>query len=478
MKACLLFLCLGSFWIMRAQDHEADSLIAKALEKGFLQTAHRQYQLYRQDSALHPSQAAAFNASRILFISYYDNADTARAILQDFEHGLKPEKIIERHKLKLHDDWDYAYALEPLFVKQYFNKVCFPTHFRLTREDQVFENRQHFTSYKQIKANTFFYNLDGNEVQLMYFTEAYRPHTLSPMLSDALHYYSTLTKSQEVLYQPLYRLPADTASVDARRISDAWDLFPGQTVRPKEPNSKDSLARQAYQKEKQAYDKAFDSWQKSREQAFDARLKADPALKKAFDNYQAFLTKYPVSVRSTAGRLAADRLHLPGRINMRYGRRRSAMYYDAFNSFIRPAIEANDYPLFARSFFYLRLFKAEKQLDSLKTDFYGSRRQMFLGALAATLLKSPELFERQSGAGLMVVSDQEKRQVMSMIEAWLGSKPADELMLYYMAYLYQDLSGDLNVPKDETDYDEKLKAWLKPSRQIYYWLFNEEPEEQ
>lgn len=475
MKAWLLLLCLGSFWMMRGQDHK-DSLIRKALDGGFMATAQKQYQNYRKDSALQQAPAQSFKAARILFINYYDNADTARAILEDFKNGLKPERIVTKHKLALHDDWDYAYALEPVFVKQYYNKVCIPTHLRLTREDLVFENRSHLTSSKQVKANTFFYNSDDNEIRLIYFTEAYGPHELPPLLDDALDYYNALTGSKAILFRSLYRLPADTLGADARLISDAWDHFPGQPSRPKDPGSKDSLAQHAYKDQKQAYDKAFSNWENVREQAFNARLKTDPALKKAFDRYLAFLKKYPVAIRSPAGRMAAQRLDLRDRVSAGYYRHRSMMYHGVYDNFIKPSTDSNIYSLFARSFFYLRLSKNEKALDSVKTVFYRSRTQMYLGALGATLLSDPGLFQRQSGGSLDGLRDEEKLQVMKHIEAWLDAKPTDELMMYYMGSIYQDLANDLSYPKSEIDYDEKLKAHYQSNRHVYYWLFDEEPE--
>ena len=455
-----------------AQDQHQLQRIDSALQSGFLSKANTHYKTYQHDSAAAHIPGNSVMAAKFIYI-YYDNKDSLHLLKKDIKNKVTITTILKKYHLAIDNDYMYAYALDVLFLKPHYNKICFTPHLRLNRNDLVMDNTPGIKTRSQIDSGMYFMNQkDDTELELMYFYEKYKPHAMPAYLNDALHFYHTLTQSKTPIYTMAYRLDIKPRNPDGLLLDSLWRKYPGMPVRPASPISySDSALVSKYHKAVRVYDDSLNTWAKNRSAHFYKLVQSDSTIKPVFERYSNFIKNYPVYEYGQLTGELYQHFGISNRLTSYYARNTSVAYYRVHDVYMDFAIKNNNYSLFANAFYYICVRRMSKdnqnQLIELKQQFFKDLNKFYLGQMANIILKAPNLTMRQALGTSYCYNEATLRQQLKQIQSYLQSGAKDELMNYYMCLLFEIMLDDVS----DTDKEEAwFETYLKAHPAIELWL--------
>lgn len=472
MRKALLYMFFLSQLFSAGQEDGKIQRIDSALQQGFKAKADNYYKIYQQDSVAARIPKNAVMAARFIYINY-DNKDSIPLLKKDIKNKVPIKTIIKKYHLKEDDDYVNAYALDALFLQPYYNKICFTSHLRLSRNDLVMDNTPCIKNRSQIDSGMYFINHQNEDkIELMCFYEKYKPHTLPSYLNDALHYYQTLTQSKTPVYTMAYRLNIKPQNKDGVILDSLWTNYPAKPIPPvSSAYSIDSVMVKQQLKNLKIYGSNLTEWEKNRTENFNRLVKTDSIFKQAYQRYSLFIKNYSVIEYNQLTMELLHRFGITNRLTSYYARHTSAAFYRIHDLYMDSAIKYNNYGLFAKTFYYtqVRGLNRENQakLDSLRKMFFKDLNKMYVGQLANVILKSPNLMMRQTLGTNYCYHEETLRNQIEQIQTHLKTNPKDELMNYYLCVLYETMLDDV---KDADKEEEWFEKYLKENPAVELWL--------
>ncbi len=403
--------------------------------------------------------------AKVLLITYSEDSATLKSIYKDLAAQIHFETIVEKYKLEEFEDYYYDFFLfEPVFLKQYFNKIlfhCFPVPNRF--KNLAFENTEGYTSISDFKKGTRLIDTT-DELLCIQFLDTFTHHPLPAFINKAMNYYETISGNSDILYYKLDRFitsyPPNIDSLNAK-----WEKFPGEPDEPQRPeHDTDKITREKYKKETKNFEKLNALYEKDRCNFFRKHYNNNPIDKeniKVFTNFsiENYLWFAP----------SEEQLSCIG-ITNRYPNQYFAPGYYKYSrtrhrKTVLESLEKQNYSTFSKSLVFYEVYKPETPLEiklvATSKTFYKYPDLFYLGSLASTLLTNRSDVSYIQTSIQRIDNVKVRKKIITNVKEWLKTKPDDLLLVFLMGEYWLDFIDDCEECDEDKAKDE-FKELMKP----------------